>query len=62
MLCSADNYALLDLPFFQFTEDLGLSYAEGRKKQKQQRNGILIPALEVTVVRYYTIFFFLVNY
>lgn len=33
MLCSADNYALLDLPFSQFTEDLGLYYVKGRKKK-----------------------------
>lgn len=61
MLCSADKYALLDLPFSQFTVDLSLYYVKGRKKKKQI-NGILIPALEITIAGYCAISFFLVNY
>lgn len=37
MLCSADKYALLDLPFFQFTVDLSLYYVKGRKKKKTNK-------------------------
>lgn len=35
MLCSADKYALLDLPFSQFTVDLSLYYVKGRKKKNK---------------------------
>lgn len=40
ILCSAGKYALLDLPFFQFTEDLGLSYVEGEKNKWNTYSGI----------------------
>ena len=61
ILCSSDKYTRLDLTFLSFSLQriwVFLVSKERKNRKNPQINGILIPALEVTVVRYYTISFY----